>query len=122
WAYHSHMRAVAAIDEGRLRDEIFAMEVPVRGKRGETRTFDVDEHPRRDTTPEKLAKLPPLHPEIDGVSITAGNSSGLNDAGRAVVVTDRDYANEHGLEPLAVLRSWAAGGVSSRATGPAPAP
>ena len=54
WAYHSHMRAVAATDEGRFRDEIFAMEVPVRGKRGETRTFDVDEHPRRDTTPESI--------------------------------------------------------------------
>src|SRR5207244_2255671 len=120
WAYHSHMRAVAAMDEGRLRDEIFAMEVPVRGKRGETRTFDVDEHPRRDTTPEKLATLPPLHPEIDGFSITAGNSSGLNDAGCAVVVADRDYAEEHGLEPLAIVRSWASVGVPPRDTGLAP--
>jgi acetyl-CoA C-acetyltransferase len=111
WAYHSHQRAVAAIDEGRLADEIFAMEVPVPGKRGETRTFDVDEHPRRDTTPERLAKLSPLHPEIDGFSITAGNSSGLNDAGCAVV---------HGLEPLAIVRSWASVGVPPRDTGLAP--
>jgi acetyl-CoA acetyltransferase family protein len=96
------------------------MEVPVRGARGETRTFDVDEHPRRDTTPEKLAKLPPLHPEIEGCSITAGNSSGLNDAGCAVVVTDGDYAQENGLEPMAVVRSWASVGVPPRDTGLAP--
>jgi acetyl-CoA acetyltransferase family protein len=120
WAYHSHQRAVAATDEARLKDEIFAMEVPVRGKRGETRTFDVDEHPRRDTTPEKLAMLPPLHPEIEGFSITAGNASGLNDAGCAVVVTDRDYADEHGLEPMAIVRSWASVGVPPADTGLAP--
>src|ERR1700704_1514101 len=96
WAYHSHMRAVAATDEGRFRDEIFAMEVPVRGKRGETRTFDVDEHPRRDTTREKLATLPPLHPEIDGFSITAGNSSGLNDAGCAGGLADRGVHHRGG--------------------------
>src|SRR6185503_13637053 len=86
WAYHSHMRAIAATDEGRLRDEIFAVEVPA-GKR-ETRIFDVDEHPRRDTTMEKLAALPVLHPEIEGFSITAGNSSGINDASCAMVLCD----------------------------------
>jgi acetyl-CoA C-acetyltransferase len=120
WAYHSHKRAVAAIDEGRLRDEIFAMQVPVPGKRGETRTFDTDEHPRRDTTMERLAKLPVLHPEIEGFSITAGNSSGLNDAGCAVVVADADYAQEHGLEPMAIVRSWASVGVPPAETGLAP--
>ncbi|MGH8984403.1 MAG: thiolase family protein [Acidimicrobiia bacterium] len=119
WAYHSHQRAVAAIDEGRLRDEIFAMEVPA-GRRGETRTFDTDEHPRRDTTMEKLGKLPPLHPEIDGFSITAGNSSGLNDAACAMVICDSDYAQEQGLEPLAIVRSWASVGVPPRDTGTAP--
>ena len=119
WAYHSHRRAVAAIDEGRMKDEIFAMEVPA-GRRGETRTFDTDEHPRRDTTVEKLAKLPPLHPEIDGFSITAGNSSGLNDAACALVICDSDYAQEQGLEPLAVVRSWASVGVPPRDTGTAP--
>ncbi len=119
WAYHSHMRAVAAIEDGRLAGEIFAMEVPA-GKRGETRTFDTDEHPRRDTSMEKLAKLPPLHPEIEGFSITAGNSSGLNDAACAMVVCDSDYAQEQGLEPLAVVRSWASVGVPPRDTGTAP--
>jgi acetyl-CoA acetyltransferase family protein len=120
WAYHSHRRAVAAIDEGRLKDEIFAVDVPVPGKRGETRVFDVDEHPRRDTTMEKLAKLPPLHPEIEGFSITAGNSSGLNDAGCALAIVDSDYAQERGLEALAVIRSWASVGVPPRDTGTAP--
>jgi len=67
-----------------------------------------------------LATLAPLHPEIDGFSITAGNSSGLNDAGCAVVVADRDYAEEHGLEPLAIVRSWASVGVPPRDTGLAP--
>jgi acetyl-CoA acetyltransferase family protein len=119
WAYHSHMRAVATIDEGRFKDEIFAMEVPA-GRRGETRTFDTDEHPRRDTSLEKLAKLPPLHPEIEGFSITAGNSSGLNDASCAMVICDGDYAREHGLEPLAVIRSWASVGVPPAETGTAP--
>src|SRR5262245_7091961 len=95
WAYHSHMRAIAATDEGRFRDEIFAVEVAAKsgpGGKGETRVFDVDEHPRRDTTLEKLASLPVLHPEIPGFSITAGNSSGLNDAACAVVVCDAEYA------------------------------
>ncbi len=119
WAYESHMRAVAAIDEGRFADEIFAMDVPA-GKRGETRTFDTDEHPRRDTTMEKLAKLPPLHPEIEGFSITAGNASGLNDAGCALVIVDSDYAQEHSLQALAVVRSWASVGVPPRDTGIAP--
>src|SRR6266536_896096 len=118
WAYHSHMRAVAATDEGRLRDEIFAMEVPV--GRSETRIFDVDEHPRRDTSMEKLATLPPLHPEIPGFSITAGNSSGLNDGACALVVCDDGYARDHDLEPLAIIRSWASAGVPPAETGLGP--
>ncbi|MGQ0802849.1 MAG: thiolase family protein [Actinomycetota bacterium] len=119
WAYQSHMRAVETIDEGGFADEIFAMEVPA-GKRGETRTFDTDEHPRRDTSMEKLAQLPPLHPEIEGFSITAGNSSGLNDASCAMVICDSDYAQDHGLDPLAIVRSWASVGVPPRDTGTAP--
>jgi acetyl-CoA acetyltransferase family protein len=118
WAYHSHMRAIAATDEGRLRDEIFGVEVSA-GK-GETRVFDVDEHPRRDTTLESLAALRPLHPEIPGFSITAGNSSGLNDASCAMVVCDADYAKANGLEPLAVIRSWASAGVPPAETGLGP--
>ena len=65
WAYRSHMRAVQAIDEGRLQEEIFPIEVTRRD--GSTTTFEVDEHPRRETSMEKLASLKPLHPEIDGL-------------------------------------------------------
>ena len=119
WAYHSHQRAIASIDDGRFKDEIFAMEVPA-GRRGETTTFEVDEHPRRETTMEKLAQLRPLHPEIEGFSITAGNSSGLNDASCAVMVVEDGYAQEHDLEPLAIVKSWASVGVPPAETGTAP--
>ncbi len=118
WAYHSHQRAIAATDEGRLREEIFAVEVPA--GRGETRIFDADEHPRRDTTPEKLAALPPMHPEIPGFSITAGNASGLNDGACAMVICDDGYARDHDLEVLGVIRSWASAGVPPADTGLGP--
>ena len=118
WAYESHRRAIAAIDEGRLAEEIFAVEVPV-GK-GETRIFDTDEHPRRDSSLEKLAALPTLHPEIPGFSITAGNSSGLNDGACAMVLCDSEYAEQHGHEPLAIVRSWASAGVPPADTGLGP--
>jgi acetyl-CoA C-acetyltransferase len=118
WAYQSHVRAIAATDEGRLKDEIFAVEVSTGN--GETKIFDVDEHPRRSTTLEKLASLPPLHPEIPGFSITAGNSSGLNDGSCAMVLVADDYAKAHSLEPLAIVRSWASAGVPPADTGLGP--
>jgi acetyl-CoA C-acetyltransferase len=118
WAYESHMRAVRATDEGRLEEEIFPIEVTRRD--GETVIFQVDEHPRRSTTLEKLASLPPLHPEIEGFSITAGNSSGLNDGSAAMVIVDSDYAQDNGLEPLAIVRSWASAGVPPAETGLGP--
>ncbi|HZJ26731.1 MAG TPA: thiolase family protein [Acidimicrobiia bacterium] len=118
WACASHVRAIAAIDEGRLEDEIFPIEVTQRS--GETVTFAVDEHPRRGSTVEKLASLKPMHPEIEGFSITAGNSSGLNDAGAAMVLTSGKYASTNGLDPLAVVRSWASAGVPPADTGLAP--
>jgi acetyl-CoA acetyltransferase family protein len=118
WAYQSHMRAVASIDNGSFRDEIIAVEVPA--GRGETRIFDTDEHPRRDTTLERLAKLPPLHPEIPGFSITAGNSSGLNDGACAMVLCDDQYAADHDLDVLAIVRSWASAGVPPADTGLGP--
>ena len=118
WACESHARAVRAIDEGRLEEEIFPIDVELRD--GTTTTFMVDEHPRRTTTMEKLASLKPLHPEIDGFSITAGNSSGLNDGSAAMVIVDGDYAKEHGLEPLAVVRSWASAGLLPQDTGMGP--
>jgi len=116
WSYHSNIRAVAATDDGRYAAEIVPVEVPA--GRGETVTFAVDEQPRRDTSPEKLAKLPSLTgPEG---TITAGNSSGIGDGGAAMVVVDRDYADAKGLEVLAVVRSWASCGIEPSRTGLAP--
>jgi len=118
WALRSHERAVRAIDEGRFTDEI--VPVKVTGRDGVTTVFDTDEHPRRDTTGEKLAALKVLHPEIEGFSITAGNSSGVNDGAAAVVVAGSDIAAAHGLTPLATIRSWASVGVDPVETGLAP--
>jgi acetyl-CoA C-acetyltransferase len=118
WALRSHQRAVAAIDDGRFADEIVPVEVT--GRDGSVSMFEVDEHPRRGTTAERLAGLKVIHPEIDGFSITAGNSSGINDAASAVVVAAAEEAAEHGLTPLATIRSWASVGVDPVETGLAP--
>jgi acetyl-CoA acetyltransferase family protein len=118
WALRSHQRAVAAIDSGAFVDEIFPVDVV--GRDGTKRVFAVDEHPRRDTSMEKLASLKPLHPEIEGFSITAGNACGANDAAAALVLVDRGFAEQHGLEPMAVVRSWASVGVPPADTGLAP--
>ena len=120
WALRSHQRAVVGIDAGAFEAETFPVEVP--GADGATRRFAFDEHPRRDSTAEKLAGLKPLHPEIEGFSITAGNAAGVNDGGGAVVVTDRAFAEAEGLDVLAVVRSWASVGVPPADTGLAPAP
>ncbi len=118
WALRSHERAIAGIDAGAFDNEIFPVEI--KGRDGTVSTFSVDEHPRRSTTMEKLAGLPPLHPEIDDFSITAGNSAGVNDGAAAMVLVDRRVAQEHGLEPLATVRTWASAGVSPERTGLAP--
>jgi acetyl-CoA C-acetyltransferase len=90
WALRSHERAAAAIDEGRFREEIVAV--------GEV---DADEGPRRDTSLEKLAKLPPVF-DSDGTT-TAGNAPGVNDGAGALVVTSEEFARERGLEVLATI-------------------
>ncbi|HET6953657.1 MAG TPA: thiolase family protein, partial [Acidimicrobiales bacterium] len=87
WALRSHQRAVAAIDAGSFADEIVPLDVV--GRDGTKSTFAVDEHPRRTTSMEKLASLRPIHPEIEGFSITAGNASGVNDGAAAMVLADR---------------------------------
>jgi acetyl-CoA C-acetyltransferase len=109
WAYRSHMRAVEAIDAGKFTDEIAPIKVTAPD--GSVREFAVDEHPRRSSTLEKLASLKVLHPEIDGFSITAGNSSGVNDAAAAVTITSQDLARAEGLTPMATVRAWASAGV-----------
>ncbi|MGX9673444.1 thiolase family protein [Mycobacterium sp. HM-7] len=115
WAARSHQRAVAAIDAGKFLDEIVPLKVQLPD--GSVVDFSVDEFPRRDTTAEKLAQLKPLHPEIEGFSITAGNSSGTNDACAAVAIVDAAYAEAENLTKMATVRAWAAAGVAPRDTG-----
>lgn len=115
WALRSHERAIAAIDSGAFVDEI--VPVSARQQDGTFVEFATDEHPRRDTTAERLAGLKPLHPEIEGFSITAGNSSGINDAAAAVLVVGSDLAADEGLEVLASVKAWAATGIDPAHTG-----
>jgi acetyl-CoA C-acetyltransferase len=115
WALRSHQRAVAAIDSGAFVDEI--VPVQARTQDGSTVEFTTDEHPRRDTTAERLAGLKTLHPEIEGFSITAGNSSGMNDAAAAVMVVGSDLAAWENLDVLATVKSWAATGIDPAYTG-----
>ncbi|MEO3757044.1 thiolase family protein [Mycobacterium sp. B14F4] len=115
WAARSHQRAIAAIDAGKFLDEIVPLKVEQFD--GSVIDFSVDEHPRRDTTVEKLAGLKPLHPEIEGFSITAGNSSGTNDAAAAVALVDSEYADAENLTKMASVRAWAAAGIAPRDCG-----
>ena len=117
WSYHSHMRAVAATEDGRFAEEIVPVTVPA--GRGATTTVGVDEHPRADTTLEKLAALPVLSGLPDG-QVTAGSSSGIADGGAALIVTSRRYSEAHGLAPLATVRSWNSAGIEPARTGLAP--
>lgn len=114
WAYRSHARAVAAIDADVFVDEIASIKVTRRD--GSVVDFAIDEHPRRSSTLEKLATLKPLHPEIEGFSITAGNAAGVNDAAAALAVVSDELARTRGLT-LATVRAWAATGVAPRRTG-----
>jgi acetyl-CoA acyltransferase len=118
WALRSHRNAVQAIDDGRFVDEIVAVDVV--GADGVKVTFAVDEHPRRGTSMEKLAALKPLHPEIDGFSITAGNACGANDGAAAVAVVSEARAAHLPGSPLAAVRAWASVGVDPAETGLAP--
>ncbi|MCV7259322.1 thiolase family protein [Mycobacterium shimoidei] len=115
WALRSHQRAIAAIDSGVFADEIVPLKI--QGPDGALQEFSVDEHPRRDTSMEKLASLKVLHPEIDGFSITAGNSCGANDAAAALTLVDDEYARSAGLAALGTVKTWASVGVEPRDTG-----
>jgi acetyl-CoA C-acetyltransferase len=118
WAIYSHGRAIESIDSGAFDSQIVPVEI--RGAGGEVRLFETDEHPRRGLTPEGMAELKVLHPEIEGFTVTAGNAAGINDAAAAILLADADYAASNGIEPLAAIRSWAAVGVAPRRTGMAP--
>ncbi len=116
FALQSQQKAIQAIANGVFRDEIVPVEVP--GRKGTT-IFDTDQQPR-ETTAESLAKLRPAFKK-DGM-VTAGNSSGLNDGGAAVVVMSGKKAKELGLKPLATIRSYASAGVDPRVMGLGPIP
>jgi acetyl-CoA acyltransferase len=124
FSLQSHRKAVTALDSGTFTDEIVPVEVTHKapGPRGEsivtTTTFDTDEGPRRDTTPEALAKLRPAF-TLDG-TVTAGNSSQTSDGAAAALVVSRALAEELGLEILAVLRGYQVAGVPPEIMGIGP--
>jgi 3-oxoadipyl-CoA thiolase len=117
FALRSHEKAVAAQDEKRFREEITP--VIVKTRKGET-IVEADEGPRRETSFEKLARLKPAFKQ--GGSVTAGNSSSLNDGAAAVLVVCKEYAEAHGLEPMAKIRSMGVAGVPPRVMGIGPVP
>jgi 3-oxoadipyl-CoA thiolase len=125
FALQSHQRAVAAMDEGRFREEI--VPVPVAQKSGEPTLFTTDEHPRHrrngdrfelDTTLEQLAKLRPAFRK--GGTVTAGNSSGMNDGAAALVLMSESRATKLGIQPMARWLASGASGVDPRVMGLGP--
>lgn len=110
YALRSHQRAVAAWEEGRFDAEV--VPVPLTAKKGEANHFARDEHPRADTTLDRLAALRPIMIDQDPeATVTAGNASGENDAAACCIVTTPELAEEMGLRPRARLISWAVSGV-----------
>jgi acetyl-CoA C-acetyltransferase len=117
FALESHLKALAAIDAGRFKAEIVPVEI--KGRKGQVSVVDTDEGPRRDTTIEALAKLPPAF--VPEGLITAGNAPGLNDGAAAVVVTSREYADRVGAKPLARIVSYGQAAVEPKWLFDAPA-
>lgn len=118
FAYASQQKMSRAMEEGRFDEQIVPIHIPVR--KGEPLEFKVDEHPRPQTTKEALAKLRPAF--LEGGSVTAGSSSGLNDAASAVVVMSREKAEALGLTPLAKVCAHAVAGVDPNIMGIGPVP
>jgi 3-oxoadipyl-CoA thiolase len=119
FALRSHRCAIEAIDSGRFAQEIVPVVIPQ--KRGEAKIVDTDERPRRDTTMESLARLKPAFKK-EGGTVTAGNSSGLNDGAAALLIMSAEKANALTLKPLARIVSSASAGVSPRVMGYGPVP
>ena len=118
FAAESQRRAADAISDGRFEAEIVPVEVPQR--RGDPGIISQDEHPRPDVTPEGLARLRPAF--RDGGTVTAGNSSGINDGAAAILVASREAALDLGLQPLARLGATAVAGVDPSCMGLGPVP
>jgi len=117
FAYNSQMKAKAAIQSGRFVDEITPVEIP--DKKG-VKIFDTDEHPRLDVTMESLAKLRPAFKQNG--TVTAGNASGINDGGSALVIASDRYVERKNLKPLARIVAWAQAGVEPIRMGFGPVP
>ena len=126
YAYQSHRKAIAAIDEGRFREEIVPLTVGDTHRNSEETpevvpsVFDTDEGPRRDTSPEALASLKPVFHE-DG-TVTAGNASQMSDGAAAVVLMSETRAKTEGYEPLVRFVSYATAGVPPEIMGIGPVP
>jgi 3-oxoadipyl-CoA thiolase len=118
FALASHQRAIAAIDSGKFADEILPIPIPQR--KGDPILFDIDERVRRDTSLEALSRLRPAF-KPDG-TVTAGNSSGLNDGAAMLLVMREDTATALGFKPMARVVSMAAAGVPPRTMGLGPIP
>lgn len=114
----SHQLAVAAIQEGRFKEEIVPVVIPQ--KRGEPMVIDTDQHPRADTTLEDMAKLPPYY-EKDG-TVTAASSSGINDGAAAVILMSGEKAKDLGITPFVKILSWAKSAVHPNVMGKGPIP
>ncbi len=119
FALRSHDLAIAAIDSGKFAEEIVPIIIPQR--KGDPKVVDTDERPRRDTSLEALAKLKPAFRK-EGGTVTAGNSSGLNDGAAALLLMSEEKAKELGLKPLARILASAAAGVAPRTMGMGPVP
>jgi len=110
WAYRSHQRALAAMDNGSLAEEIVSVSVPQR--KGDPVMVEKDELPRSDTTPDKLAMLPPAF-EAEGL-VTAGNAPGISDGAAALVLASEEQARSRGLEPIAEIVAHASASLEPR--------
>ena len=119
FALHSHKRAITAIESGKFAEEIVPVSIPQR--KGEPKIVDRDERPRQDTSMESLGRLKPAFRK-EGGTVTAGNSSGLNDGSAALLLMSETKAKEIGLKPLARILSAAAAGVPPRIMGLGPVP
>lgn len=117
FAMRSHQKAIAAMDDGKFAEEILPVRIPQR--KGEALVVATDERPRRDTSMESLAKLKPAFRK-EGGTVTAGNSSGLNDGAAALLLMSADRARSLGLKPMARLLTSAAAGVPPRIMGLGP--
>ena len=117
-ATESHRRAAAATAAGYFKEQILPVEIP--GKRGKVTVVDTDEHIRADVSLEDMAKLRPAFSK-DG-TVTAGNSSGINDAAAAVILASESFVNSNGLTPLGRLVGYGLAGVEPRIMGMGPVP